>query len=296
MKISSLLILVFLATLLISACEDVIQVNVTPATEQLAVDAFINNNSTRQTIRLNQTVPYFFEGDAPTVGGAKVTLKNRTTGREFVFEDTKAGGIYAWQPVGKESIGTTGNAFLLTVQYQNVTFTAESSLNRTTKVDSITYGFREKGFGEAKEGYYAEFYGRDLPGQKDFYWIRSYRNSRYQSRILTYATNGIGGTDNNNGSDGFPFIPPIRGGINFDRDPYQLGDTIRVEIWSINQETLDFFIQAESQINNGGLFARPPENVRSNLKNTNPTSKIKATGWFNTSVVLGLGVLVTEEK
>jgi len=293
MKFIRLFIFSGLLIAALSSCTDVIDVNVAPGETQLVIDAFINNRDTIQTIRLTRTVPYFQAGNAPVVSGAEIVLTNQTTGREFVFTDTRQNGIYAWVPAEKDNIGKVGDSFRLSVRYQSDVYEATSRLNRTTRVDSIVTEEREAtpGTDGNKEGYYAEFYGTDSSGRKDFYWFRSFKNGVYQTRLLSFGTNGIGGRDNENGADGFRFIPPIRESITDGQAPFQVGDIVRVEIWSITEETLDFFIQAQSQINNGGLFARPPENVRSNFVNKN-TSGPKATGWFNTSAVSGLQIRV----
>jgi hypothetical protein len=284
------------AVLLLSSCEDPVQVNVAPGETQLVVDAFITNRDTVQTIRLTQTVPYFANGPVPTVSGAQITLRNRTANRTFEFADTRNDGIYAWQPQGRDSIGRIGDEFELTVRYQNDTFVAGSRLNRTTQVDSVTYEFREVGQDPEtqKEGYYGTFYGRDaVGGPRDYYWIRSYVNGVYQSRVFNFAADGFGG--DTDGGDGFPFIPPLQG-LTDSRRPAKVGDVMRVEIWSITRETFGFLEQAQRQITNGGLFAVTPENVRTNLRNTNANSRNRAAGWFNTSVVSGLSVVVEEKK
>ncbi len=279
---------------ILSSCEDVINVDVAPAASQLVIDAFISNRDTTQIIRLTETVPYFQAGNAPTISGAEIVLKNQTTNREFVFEDTGNNGVYAWQHATNDSIGKVGDTFQLTVRYQNDVYEASSQLNRTTKVDSITTELEEVGPGDSKEGYYAKFYGTDLIGKKDFYWIKSYKNGRYQTKLLSYATNGISGRDNDNGSDGFPFIPPVQQSITTGSDPFKVGDAVKVEIWSVTEATIEFFIQAESQINNGGLFARPPENLQTNFVNTANASK-KPVGWFCTSAVSGMQITVYED-
>ena len=283
------------AVVLLASCEDIVQLNVAPGETQLVVDAFITNRDTTQTIRLTQTVPYFASGQVPTVTGAQVTLRNTTANRTFEFADTRSNGIYAWQPQGRDSIGRLGDDFELTVSYQNNTFVANSRLNRTTPVDSITYEFREAGPDPETqaEGYYGTFFGRDAPGGRDYYWIRSYVNGVYQSRVFNFAVDGFGGETQ--GGDGFPFIPPLQG-LTDGRRPARVGDVMRVEIWSITRETFGFLEQAQRQITNGGLFAVTPENVRTNLRNTNPNSRTRAVGWFNTSAVSGLSVVVKEKK
>lgn len=269
-----------LSATFLSACEDVVSVNLEPSRPQLVIDAFIANRNTPQTIRLTSTTSYFNTTTLP-VQGAEVIVENLTQNRRFVFTDTQQNGEYRWQPVGNERLGSIGDNFRLTVTYQGNTYTASSPLNRTTTVDSITYEFRERpNIGDDKEGYYAQFYGSDLPGQDDFYWIRAYKNGKLliKPTLINYAFNAVRG-GSGAGSDGFVFIPPIRNRITDSQDPYQVGDEVRVEIWSINRPTHLFLEQAENQINNSGLFARPLENTRTNIVSPAGVS-LPALGWF----------------
>jgi hypothetical protein len=264
----------------LSACEDVVRVDLAPSRPQLVVDAFIANQNAPQTIRLTSTTPYFNTA-TPLVQGAEVVVENLTQNRRFIFTPTGQNGEYCWQPIGNERLGNIGDNFRLIVSYQGITYTATSPLNRTTTVDSITYEFRERAnIGNDKEGYYAQFYGSDLPGQDDFYWIRAYKNGKPITKptLINYAFNAVRGGAGA-GADGFVFIPPIRNRITDSQDPYQVGDEVRVEIWSINRATYLFLEQAENQINNSGLFARPLENTRTNIISP-PNAPLPALGWF----------------
>lgn len=280
----------------LSACEDLVSVELSPSRPQLVIDAFIANQNTPQIIRLTTTVPYFNTSTTP-VRGAEVFVENLTRNRRFVFTDTGQNGEYRWQPVGNEQLGNIGDNFRLTVVYQGKTYTAVSPLNRTTKVDSITYEFRERpNFGDSKEGYYAQFYGSDLPGQDDFYWIRAYKNGKpiVKPNLINYAFNAVRG-GSGAGSDGFVFIPPIRNRITDPQDPYQAGDEVRVEIWSVNRATYLFLEQAENQINNSGLFARPLENTRTNIISP-PDGSLPALGWFCVSQVSSFTEKIVPKK
>lgn len=273
-----------LSAMVLTACEDVVSVDLAPSRPQLVIDAFIANQNVPQTIRLTTTAPYF-NTTTPPVQGAEVIVENLTQNRRMVFADTRQNGEYRWQPTGNERLGSIGDEFRLTVRYQGQTYTAYSRLNRTTVVDSITYEFRERpNFGDAREGYYAQFFGFDLPGQNDFYWIRAYKNGKLITRptLINYAFNAVRGSGA--GSDGFAFIPPIRSRITDSRDPYQIGDEVRVEIWSVDEATYEFLVQAENQINNSGLFARPLENTRTNIVSPSGAS-LPALGWFCVSEV-----------
>jgi hypothetical protein len=276
------------------ACEDVVQVDLVAGQSQLVVDGFVNNNPTPQTIRLTLSAPYFLNAPAPTVAGAEVTVTNLTTGRAFAFTD-RGQGNYEWAPRTQETLGVIGDQFALSVRYQGQEFTASSRLYRTTPIDSITYELEQDQLGQ-EDGYYAQFWGTDQAGARDFYWIKTYKNDRYQDKpqLLSVAADATGNFNPAfQTSDGFPFIPPIRD-VTDSEAPYQLGDSLRVEVWSIDVETFLFFQQAQAQMTNSGLFARPPENVRTNLRNRNAASPTRALGWFCVSSVQVRGLRIRE--
>ena len=66
---------------------------------------------------------------------------------------------------------------------------------------------------------------------------------------------------------------------------YNKNDVCKVEIHSISKESYFFFIQALAQINNGGLFAQTPENIKTNIV-TPIGAKTKAVGQFNMATVV----------
>nr|MCU0449244.1 DUF4249 domain-containing protein [Bernardetiaceae bacterium] len=176
----------------------------------------------------------------------------------------------------------------------NEEFTANTRLARTTTIDSITYELEQDEIGQ-EDGYYAEAWATDLTGQRDFYWMRAYKNNRYLDKpnLINYVVDGI---RNYNPafqtSDGFAFIPPVRDRITDPEAPYQVGDSVRVELRSINQDTFEFLRQTETQMTNSGLFARPPENVRTNI--VSPNRNNAALGWFCVSSVQVRGLRIRE--
>jgi Domain of unknown function (DUF4249) len=277
----------------LGACEDVVNLDLAEGRPQLVVDGFIDNRAQSQTIRLTLTSAYFRNAPSPPVAGAQVRVTNRTTGRQFTFTD-RGQGNYVWQPVTAETLGVVGDDFALSVRYQNEEFTASSRLARTATVDSITYELKQDELGQ-EDGYYAQAWATDPVGQRDFFWLRAYKNGRYLDKpgLINYVVDGI---RNYNPafqtSDGFPFIPPVRERITDPEAPYQPGDSVRVELLSINQDTFEFLRQTEAQMTNSGLFARPPENVRTNV--LSPNGSNAALGWFCVGSVQARGLRIRE--
>ena len=113
----------------------------------------------------------------------------------------------------------------------------------------------------------------------DYYWVKTYRNDTLlgASTDLNLSIDGTNGPVSGIPADSTNFTPPIVF-LGFNR--FYPGNTCKVEIHSIAKETYYFFVQASAQINNGGLFATTPENVKTNI--VSPAgAKTKAIGWFN---------------
>lgn len=264
-----------------TSCEDVIDVEVPKGKNYAVVDAWITNEAGKQNIRITETVPYTSTGTAPVVSDATVVLTDLTDNKTYNF--TFANGVYSHDPGLDKSIGVMNHAYKLRVELKGQVFEAIDTIKRIPEIDSISYEYKtQENSASNKEGYYARFYGRDLAGAADYYWVRSYRNTRDNRVADGFA---IDGSYQEGVSDGAVFIVPISEVItNWDK-PYQLNETVIVRLASLTKNSHTFLTHVESQLQNGGLFAKILENVKSNLKNTNASSDVKVLGWFGTSAV-----------
>lgn len=269
------------AAAVFTACEDVIDLEVPEGKTFTVVDAWITNAPGKQDIRITKTVPYTSSQTAPVVDNAVVTLFDLTDGATYNF--SFANGVYSYDPGQGNSIGKLNHAYRLRVKLNEETFEAIDTIRNVPDIDSITYEYKSKEDAESgEEGYYARFYGRDLGGQNDYYWIRSYRNTLAHKEADAFAINGA---FNENIADSTVFIRPISEGITKDDKPYQLNETVIVRIASCTKASHTFLTHVESQLNNGGLFASILQNVKSNLVNTNTASQERVLGWFGASGV-----------
>ncbi len=152
-------------------------------------------------------------------------------------------------------------------------------MDSVPKIDSLYYDFVEQqiqGKDTIHEGYRLNMLSKDLPGEGNCYWFKSYKNHKFfnkpgQMNLSYDAAFGPG-------SDGVQFIIPIVYGLS--PDLFHKGDSATVEILSIGQATYYFMSLAQSQMTNEGLFATPLINVPSNIINKDKTSEVKALGWF----------------
>lgn len=286
-------ILLALSPLLgLGACTTVIDAKLDTGPVQLSVDGLLTDQPGPQTIRLTQTAAYFDNSTPPAATSATVTVMD-DSGKIYRFLDQANTGYYVWQPTNNDTLGHIGRSYQLTIVYQGETYRASSKLNPVPPVDSLIFVKRKLGPFSKNEGYRAEFYAVDIPNEVDYYRIRFFRNGELQNKpgnIITSQDGVFRG--NTTVADGLTFIVPIRRSINPD-SLYALKDIVKVEVHSLTAGAFEFWQQVRSQVTNGGLFATPPANVPTNIRNTN-TSGRPATGFFITSAVRSRTAAVTE--
>jgi len=284
-------------TMLLFACEDVINPRLEEAQPVLVIDAWITNTPGPQQIKLTRTQPYFENVLPAGVSGAVVTVAEET-GKTYSFVET-APGIYQWIPVGTEVFGQLGLKYTLTVNVGSETFISQSSMGRTPVIDSLTF-FLQPGGQFLDDQYQAEFWATDPLGSGDSYWIKTYKNGVQLLKPSEIITAYDAGFSKGGAFSGVPFIAPIRRAINpFDekedgtlKSPYVVGDSVYVEIHSVTEAAFNFLNEVRIQTDRPGgfseLFATPLANVSTNIKNVNSNGS-KVVGFFNVGTVSGLG-------
>lgn len=283
MKPATLFLPLIIAIIALNGCTTVIDAKLDTGPTQLSVDALLTNQAGTQTIRLTQTAGYFDNSSPPAATSAIVTVTD-DKGNVYRFLDSTNTGYYVWKPTGKDTLGHVGRTYQLTIAYGGETFRSSSKINRVPPIDSVVFVKRKLNPISTTEGYRAEFYAMDIPGQADYYRVRYFRNGELQNKPANLITTQDGGFRTSTGvTDGLMFIAPIRRSINPD-SLYALKDIVKVELHSLTGEAFTFWQQVRAQVTNGGLFATPPTNVPTNINNANPAGR-PATGFFITSAV-----------
>jgi hypothetical protein len=221
-----------------------------------------------------------------------VVLKDLTENRVFNFNYANDGN-YEFVPGPSDTLAKIDHQYELNVTIDGVTYTSLTTQKRPASIDSIsaTEFTGEGGFGgppSEEPIFYCELWAKDKSDNNpDYYWIKTFRNDSVQGMpSLNLAIDGTGGEVRGVEVDSLPFTAPATF-LGF--TPFKNGSKVRVEIHSITKESYNFLVQATIQMNNGGLFATTPENVKSNI--TSPSdAKVKAIGWFN------MGSVTTKEK
>lgn len=300
------IIFVTLFALALFNCEDPIDVELSPTNGQVNVDAWINNKSEPQTIKLRRVSPFFDSSPSPSINGASVMVFN-DSGAEFVFEEVDNTGDYIWTPAPGETLGEVGTEFGLNIQIEDQQYVSASTMNRVPVIDSLITEFQEEELGMV-EGIYAEIFARDFVGPGDAYWIQTFKNEAFLNKPSEIVNVFDASFTPGGNVDGVTFISPIRMSVNRDPDPmdsdsedtsdvapWAVGDSIRVEIHSLSVPAFFFLEAALTQLTLGdaGIFAEPPANVPTNIVPLNAeTPADEAVGFFNVAAVSSEGHII----
>ena len=267
------------------SCEDPIDVDLEDGGVQLVVDAWLDNRVEDQEIVLTLSQSYFNSADPQVIRDAQVVV-NRNDGTIFEFSHI-ADGRYVWASEG-QSIGVEGDVFTLNIDYNNRSYSSSTEIHRVPVIDSVGVEFREDEI-FSDDGFFTQFFARDPMGIGDAYWIKTFHNGSFLNKSQELNIAYDAGFDAGSGIDGLIFIPPIRELTNrLDENllpmPYEEGDTVLVELHSINNQAFNFLEIARDQINNGdnGIFSIPLANTRSNITASDDSLVL---GFFNVAGV-----------
>ncbi|HPQ08020.1 MAG TPA: DUF4249 family protein [Bacteroidia bacterium] len=281
------LITYLLFAIVLSSCEDVVQVKLEQGKKLLVIDAFVNDLRETQKIRVTLSQDYFDNSNNVTaIPDAQVLLKDLTANATYTF-NYSSNGYYTYTLSPTDTIARVNHLYQLQVIYKGVTYSATALQKRTAIIDSIQVKYDKNNF-SGKEGYKCIMWGRDVPGQiPDFYWIKSFRNGKFFGKTsdINLAYDGASGGSGGVRADGYVFTPNIAEAITPFGEYFQKYDTCRVEIHSISEQCFNMFQQIINNTNNQGLFATTLENSKTNII-TPDGAELKAVGFFNMASVI----------
>ncbi len=299
---------IFVGLIIFSGCETEIHPELHNPEEVIVVDAWLTNETGRQEIKLTRSQPYFENAFPEKISGATVIVQDLDNGARYEFQEGP--NSYLWVTPDSTGFGEIGHAYRLEITVDGELFEAYSTLNRVPSVDSILFEYNDSDLLIPQEYFTAEFMARDLEGIGDKYWIKAWKNGEYLSKPgelnMVYDASFTAGQS----VDGQPFIIPIRKDFvnpldaNPDKPgeflpPWKVGDSLYVEIHSLDQAAFDFLFGVYFHINRPGgfaeLFAMPLANASTNLQPVDLNSTTNIAGCFNTAAVSGNGKTLTSD-
>ncbi|MDX1446269.1 DUF4249 family protein [Lishizhenia sp.] len=234
--------------LVFASCQKVIDVNLNEAAPQVVIESNYYASGDSVVAKLSYTSNYFSNEDSEKIANASVTITD-PQGVPTVLNNAGNGryDLFNYTP-------QYNGDYNLEVQLDGVTYSANSFLNDVTPLDSLPYQFIPQSiFGDS--GYVLSMSLTD-PIDEANYW-----------RAIRVSSDTV----NDNEDEIFLFDDEFVNGnvfqIPFFADRYAVGDTIFVELRSLDRVTYDYYTELISVL--GGNSAAP----------TNPT-----TNWNNNAL------------
>ncbi|WP_416444483.1 DUF4249 domain-containing protein [Leeuwenhoekiella sp. A16] len=259
-------IAVLLIGLLLTACEDVIDVDLDTAPPRLVVDASIdwlkNTSGNEQKIMLSTTTAYY-STEFPSVSGADITINN-SKGSVFEFIEIPGTGEYVctnFEPV-------LGEVYTLTILQNGERYTASEELVATSPIEDTIEQNNTGGFG-ADEIELTYYYRDD--GTKVNYYLFGIKDSH-----IIFPQYSVEDDENNQGN-----LTPVY----YSNKDLETGDLVSFKLYGISKRYYEYFKKVlVASGNDDGPFQSTPTAVRGNIINESNSADYTF-GYFRLSEV-----------
>lgn len=259
-------ILIVLLGGLFTACEEVVDVDLSTAAPRLVVDGRIewakDTDGSEQVIKLTTTTGYY-ETEIPVVTGATVFVTN-STNTVFNFNEDVGTGNY----ICTDFIPVIGEEYQLTIQYDGETYTATETLFATPEITNIIQD-DEGGF--SGDDIEVRFFFQDN-GAEDNYYL-----TRFDIETVAYPVYTAIDDEFFQGNEMFDFI---------EGEDFEAGQTVGITLWGTSERYNNYMgiLIDVSEGDNSGPFQTIPVAARGNVVNQT-NQKNYALGYFSLSEI-----------
>lgn len=275
------LLLLTAAALLLFSCEETVELDLEQVDTLYVVDGLITDQNKRHYVRLKQSADFYAQSETPVVTDAKVfvTVEGQTI--EFLHQADEPG---TYRPV-EAFAGQYYQRYDLRVEVGGQVIEASDSLLPIPNIDALEQridpdALDDPPYEDEPDRVYELLLYTSIPNDADttrYYLFKSYRNGEIYNDDGTsvFVTDDVFvGSE----ISGFP-LP----------DYYAVGDTGKIEIYSISRSAFVFLNDLNTALNtDGGIFGPIPANPRNNLSGG-------ALGFFQTAGMVTDSLVIQQE-
>jgi hypothetical protein len=248
MKKTFLYYILIASSILISGCQEVIDIELDEADRQVVIEGSIYQGGDSAMVRISKTTSYFSVNPAEPVANAIVQI----TMPDSSIVDLIHEGNGLYKATGLSIINDA--EYGLRVNVENKTYTATSRLMPELPLDSLEYEFQESIFGQP-EGYNVFLIYQDEPG-KNYYRILSTVNGtpKREPGDLQVVDDNL--------NDGNLIRIPIFTAL------FEAGDTVEAELQSLDASVYEYFqtLSSVASEDAGSPFSAAPANPVTNIQ------------------------------
>lgn len=231
-----------------SACEKVIEFDLSGSKEAIVIEATITNNKLPFTVLVSKTSPYFGKKTDNLVSGAKVSTRVEG-GKPKYFVETEP-GVYKLENIR----ASAGYWYIIDVEYEGITYSASSFMNEPVPIVDLNFSYFD-GLGIFDSGYKVNCYLRDPVNKENYYRLKFYVNGKPiddRGEISLYTDKLFDG---------------MLVGLGQRSIVFKETDTLTVELQSIDKAAFTYFLTLESISGNEMQQTASPANPISNFSN-----------------------------
>jgi hypothetical protein len=235
-----------ISILLLSSCEDVIQLDLETTESRTVIEATLNASSQTATVHISKTNDFYVGTEPERVSGAVITLRSEM-GDHYTFSENSPGTYIA-----ENVLASTNESFDLSVEVEEMFYEATAIAPSAADLKEITQSdFPSGPFGDEGAILLSAIWD-DPSGTENFYRIRTYVDHTFQADSYTVLTDDIRG-------DGEEITTPIQKG--FDENTI-----VTIELLSTDEAYYDYFFQVAS-LAGEGANSTTPYNPTGNFSN-----------------------------
>lgn len=250
--------LIFLLVLLslFTACEEVIEVELDDADPQIVIEGNVSDNVENNLVSITLSSDFYEPSEYEKISGADIIV-TEVGAESFVFSEISPG-----EYSNENLIATEGSEYSIEVNYNDIAYSAKSSLRKQLLIDSLKIT-EESGRFSDDVIYQIHLYFQDNPGYEDYARIKVYVNGEERGGITTY---------DDRLSDGNSIVfNRFQVEQENDEDKLVPGDLITVELLTIEEATYEYFNTLSNVLassSEGGMMSgSSPANPTTNWNN-----------------------------
>lgn len=250
----------FSMVLLLSSCEEVIELNLDTAAEKYVIEAILTDQANGARVLISKTKSYSSTNDFVGVGGAVVEIEDQLSNVTRLTESAKP-GVY----LNATLKGTPTQTYKLRITIAEQVFTATCTMPAVVALQDV-YPYELNLFDGPRLFTHVRY--TDPIGVKNFYRFIEYKNEVYTKSIM--ATNDEFTDGRTVNQTIFPY--------EFDEESkLKKGDKIKLEFLTIDEPVYKYWFSVDNGAQGGGDSAAP----------ANPVSNIKggAIGYFSAHTI-----------
>jgi hypothetical protein len=244
---------------LLVSCEDIIKIDLDSMESKMVIEGVIRDISDHCIVNISKTVDYFKPGVYPKVSDAIVSITD-DDGKITIFNETRPG-----EYTSENLDAVPGHEYRLDVWAQGAKYSAETTMPRRVEIESLSC-IVPPPILDLGEGLMVYCQVVDPPEEQNQYRMKAYNISDTTKASESMV---LFNDDFNNGNK-------MR--MDWEQGAFLTGDTVIVEIQTLDRSSYDFYRTMFSITGNGFFSASSPANPLTNLSNG-------ALGYFGTCTV-----------